>query len=110
MSALNYFKYENKTKKCHYCEQFVPLKDRTRDHIIPKSKGEKLHNNIVMACKICNVNRNDIEYNTWFLISKLGLYYGKMSKKHYKRKWFREARHLNREEVISMYQELFYYR
>ena len=40
---------------CHYCHQEIPYPLRTRDHIVPRSRGGKNARwNLVMACLGCN--------------------------------------------------------
>ena len=48
---------------CQYCGCFLTLKDATRDHVIPTSKGGKtIWDNIVLSCKKCNQSKGS---NIW---------------------------------------------
>lgn len=58
--ASKWYKNILKTIKCYYCLKIIPLILRTRDHIIPLSKGGKTHkNNVVMACDLCNRTKSN---------------------------------------------------
>lgn len=54
-------KWQN-AKCCHWCGcalNTIPghPHQRTRDHLIPRSKGGKGHHNLVAACRACNEKR-----------------------------------------------------
>lgn len=46
---------------CQYCGKFLKNpKDRTIDHVIPKSRGGKtVWNNVVLCCKKCNLKKSN---------------------------------------------------
>jgi 5-methylcytosine-specific restriction endonuclease McrA len=45
---------------CQYCLQKISLRDATKDHIYPKSKGGSNHSyNLVLSCKKCNSIKSD---------------------------------------------------
>jgi len=46
---------------CQYCGKFLKNpKDRTIDHVIPKSRGGKtVWTNVVLCCKKCNLKKGD---------------------------------------------------
>src|SRR3989338_7674443 len=45
-------------RKCYYCEREVPPQELTMDHIVPVIRGGKsAKNNIVPACKECNIKK-----------------------------------------------------
>jgi hypothetical protein len=47
--------------KCVFCDAVVPVSERSRDHIWPKSKGGTLHReNILPACRNCNTSRGTL--------------------------------------------------
>lgn len=60
---------------CHYCEEAT--NNPTKDHIIPiskirkaREKGEEIegydqHNNKVWACRWCNQNKRDLDYDSF---------------------------------------------
>lgn len=60
---------------CFYCcEPTVPAKNgqteiwpnaRTRDHVVPKSKGGSGHGNKVVACGWCNGSKGDRSLEEW---------------------------------------------
>jgi 5-methylcytosine-specific restriction endonuclease McrA len=40
---------------CHYCRKRIPMRNRTVDHRLPRSRGgTNERSNLVMSCKICN--------------------------------------------------------
>lgn len=49
---------------CVYCDSTEGL---TVDHVIPKSKGgsERI-NNLVIACRHCNLSKGDKDFDRWF--------------------------------------------
>ena len=54
-------------KECFYCGKETNLKDRTRDHIIPKwDGGRTIIENMVMACGACNRNKGN--KTVWYFI------------------------------------------
>ena len=45
---------------CQYCSEIFDKKDLTLDHVIPKSKkGPSNWENVVTACKSCNLKKGD---------------------------------------------------
>lgn len=51
-------------EKCAYCNS---EEDLTIDHIIPQSKGGKnTKNNVVCACKSCNLQKGYTHWEDWF--------------------------------------------
>jgi hypothetical protein len=45
---------------CAYCGQRFPIRELSRDHIIPVSRGGKnTWNNVVTACRSCNTRKSD---------------------------------------------------
>lgn len=54
--------------QCHYCKQNFSRdprhpKYKTKDHIIPRSKGGMtISSNIVYCCRQCNVEKGSISY------------------------------------------------
>jgi 5-methylcytosine-specific restriction endonuclease McrA len=52
--------YKRDQGKCSYCGKEITQKESTIDHIIPKSKGgSNTWENICLACKPCNVFKDD---------------------------------------------------
>lgn len=52
--------------QCYYCRGLLNDRNRTRDHIWPKSKGGKLSKeNKVFACRVCNRNKADLTLDEW---------------------------------------------
>lgn len=52
---LNLFKqYEEQGACCFYCKEKIDFDKITRDHFLPKTKGNTFLNNKVFACKLCN--------------------------------------------------------
>ena len=50
--------------KCAYCGRELPL---TKDHFIPVTKnGEYTLNNIVPACRSCNVSKHNKDFFQWY--------------------------------------------
>ena len=54
---------------CPYCLKVFPLKQATRDHILPYSRFyDNSEKNIVLACKACNNEKGSLtpdEYAEW---------------------------------------------
>ncbi|MEC7912008.1 MAG: HNH endonuclease [Pseudomonadota bacterium] len=47
---------------CQYCFDSFEKKDLTMDHVVPRSKkGSSTWDNVVTACKVCNLNKGDKE-------------------------------------------------
>lgn len=59
LNENEYKQYIEQNKQCFYCKRVVPPEGMSRDHFIPKSKGGKQENNIVLCCKPCNVLKSD---------------------------------------------------
>ena len=55
--------------KCSYCgrKQSKGVK-RTRDHVVPVSKGGKtVRENIVPSCERCNSSKSDSDMEEWYV-------------------------------------------
>lgn len=70
--------YHSHNPYCHYCGVITNLlRDKgnwtqaTLDHVIPKSKGGKSHDNLVLACKGCNTAKGSLSEQEFRL--RLGL-------------------------------------
>ncbi len=51
---------------CHYCQQSVPAKELTLDHILPIARGgHSTKGNCVPACKECNTQKKDLLPLEW---------------------------------------------
>ena len=46
--------------RCFYCGRKITLETMTLDHYVPKSKGGQDKNNLVAACKGCNVLKGSL--------------------------------------------------
>ena len=52
--------------QCYYCNEYLNDLNRTKDHVIPKSKGGKLtKDNKVYACRRCNRSKGDLTIEEW---------------------------------------------
>ena len=41
--------------RCHYCQQAIPARELTMDHVVPLVRGGKtVKSNVVPCCKDCN--------------------------------------------------------
>ena len=52
--------------RCHYCDQPVPPRQLTMDHVVPLARGgftEK--GNVVPCCKDCNTSKRDLLPLEW---------------------------------------------
>ena len=52
--------------RCHYCDQPVPPRQLTMDHVVPLARGgftEK--GNVVPCCKHCNTSKRDLLPLEW---------------------------------------------
>jgi len=51
---------------CYYCQQPVPPKELTMDHIVPISRGGRTtKGNVVPACKECNNKKKQLLPMEW---------------------------------------------
>ncbi|MBW2100704.1 MAG: HNH endonuclease [Deltaproteobacteria bacterium] len=51
---------------CYYCQQPVPAKELTMDHIVPISRGGRTtKGNVVPACKKCNNKKKQLLPMEW---------------------------------------------
>lgn len=58
--------FETVKFQCYYCREYLTDLNRTKDHVIPKSKGGKLtKDNKVYACRKCNRNKGDLTIEEW---------------------------------------------
>jgi 5-methylcytosine-specific restriction endonuclease McrA len=58
--------FETVKFQCYYCKEYLTDLNRTKDHVIPKSKGGKLtKDNKVYACRKCNRNKGDLTIEEW---------------------------------------------
>lgn len=55
--------------KCQYCEKpfYWNGVQRTRDHVIPKSKGGGTDGNLVLACRECNQWKGAKDLGQWLM-------------------------------------------
>ncbi len=52
--------------KCYYCEQSIPSKELTMDHVVPMSRGGRTtKGNVVPACKECNNKKKQLLPMEW---------------------------------------------
>lgn len=51
--------YAKQGNVCFYCKKSVNFEDITRDHFLPKSKGNNLIKNKVFCCRGCNILKGD---------------------------------------------------
>jgi 5-methylcytosine-specific restriction endonuclease McrA len=80
--------FETVKFQCYYCREFLTDLNRTKDHVIPKSKGGKLSkDNKVFACRKCNRNKGDLTIEEWIeKLKALGPNCAPKSKKMYSKK------------------------
>ena len=58
---------------CYYCNEILTKKTASRDHLLPRCKGGKTKDNIVLCCKRCNSEKGSMtedEYREYLLIKK----------------------------------------
>lgn len=54
--------------KCSYCNDFFPLDNMTKDHVIPVIKGgTDALGNIIPACKKCNHTKDKLSYQEYIM-------------------------------------------
>ena len=54
--------YKQLNGRCAYCGKGMTLKDATRDHVVPKSKGGGNNvKNLLPTCKKCNQMKGDMK-------------------------------------------------
>jgi len=65
--------YAQQGNNCFYCKREVNFEDITRDHFLPKSKGNNLKNNKIFCCRGCNIIKGDkdLEQFKEFIILKI---------------------------------------
>jgi hypothetical protein len=89
--------YKNKII-CHYCLEDMG-KRKTRDHVIPRSKGGK--GNTVWACDICNSIRGNMPYHLFLLMGRLGCILKKMDNHCRRRNWYKEAKKMDEHTLVN---------
>lgn len=48
--------------RCGYCGEKTEKKLRTRDHIVPRAKGGRTHDdNLIACCQRCNIRKSDFD-------------------------------------------------
>ncbi len=56
--------FERDNNQCMYCGHFFNVKELTRDHIIPSSRGGRdIWENVVAACRRCNQHKANRKLN-----------------------------------------------
>lgn len=60
-------------KVCCYCECLLTDENRTRDHVIPRSRGGKAGKNIKPCCAECNVEKGNMMLHTYIYVLNLQL-------------------------------------
>lgn len=61
--------FDKQKGKCFYCEEQIPFRHWTVDHIVPRSKGGKNSlDNYLGACDECNVIRGTMDVKTFKFI------------------------------------------
>lgn len=65
--------YQKQGSICFYCKREINFEDITRDHFLPKSKGNNLKNNKVFCCRGCNIIKGDKDLQQFkeFIIFKI---------------------------------------
>lgn len=61
--------YKQLNGRCAYCGKGMTLKDATRDHVVPKSKGGGNNvKNLLPTCKKCNQMKGDMSLDKFRLV------------------------------------------
>ncbi len=62
--------------KCYYCQQAVPFKELTMDHLVPLTRGGRsIKDNLVPSCKACNIQKKNmlpLEWEEYLETLKIG--------------------------------------
>ncbi len=66
-SEFNYFVWNVEPVLCVYCNTRLTKQSRTRDHLIPRSRGGGPHDNLVPACAPCNRAKSDSPLLLWLV-------------------------------------------
>ncbi len=46
---------------CYYCNEKVPARELTMDHVVPLVRGGRsVKNNLVASCKLCNTKKKTL--------------------------------------------------
>ncbi len=62
-----------KDNRCHYCRTLLFSTTATKDHKVPKCKGGKKKDNIVLACSRCNNLKGNMKYEIFMAIVQIGV-------------------------------------
>ncbi len=63
---------KNRSIKCIYCEVPLTNENATADHIVPISNGgNNCQVNLVICCENCNIERGNIEFNSFLVMKNL---------------------------------------
>ena len=64
-SEYTYFVWNVEPVLCVYCNTRLNKQSRTRDHVIPRSRGGGARENLVPACGPCNRDKRDTSLLLW---------------------------------------------
>ncbi len=59
------FRGEQRLDRCFYCHIPIGKKNRSKDHVNPRSKGGKTNCNIIICCKDCNLSKSSFSLEEW---------------------------------------------
>lgn len=55
MRKSRWWQQKTASGRCYYCQQVVPFKELTMDHLVPLTRGGRsTRDNLVPSCKSCN--------------------------------------------------------
>lgn len=66
MRKSRWWQQKTASGRCYYCQQTVPYKEITMDHLVPLTRGGRsTRDNLVPSCKSCNNQKKNMLPLEW---------------------------------------------
>jgi 5-methylcytosine-specific restriction endonuclease McrA len=66
MRKSRWWQQKTASGRCYYCQQTVPYKELTMDHLVPLTRGGRsTRDNLVPSCKSCNNQKKNMLPLEW---------------------------------------------